>query len=300
MSQKIIPNIWCNQNADEAGEFYAGLLPHTTSKVTARYPDVVADWQAEFAGKTLTVDVDVDGFQLSLINAGDEFRPNPSISFMLNFDPVRFDGDRDAARASLDEVWAGLAEGGTVRMELGEYPFSPRYGWVEDRFGVNWQLILTNPEGESRPFLIPQLTFTESVDGKAREAAEFYASLFPDGEVGYIAVHPPESTHAQPGTVMFGEFELAGQCFSMMDGGPDHDFAFDCGISLEVRVADQDELDHYWNALTAVPEAEVCGWLADRYGLSWQIIPENMGELMSRPDAYTKMMGMKKLIIADF
>ncbi|MGO1507070.1 MAG: VOC family protein [Microbacteriaceae bacterium] len=300
MSQKIVPNIWFDRNAGEAGEFYAGILPGASAHVSATYPDDVADWQADFAGEALTVDLDVDGYLLTLINAGSEFRPNPSVSFMLNFDPLRFDGDRDAARSSLDAVWAALADGGTVRMELDEYPFSPRYGWVEDRYGVNWQLILTSPEGESRPFLIPQLTFTEAVDGKAREAAVFYASLFPDAGVGYLAVHPPQSTGAEPGTIMFGEFRLADQWFSMMDGGPDHDFAFDCGVSLEVRVADQDELDHYWDALTAVPEAEVCGWLADKYGLSWQIVPENMGELMERPGAYAKMMEMKKLIIDDF
>jgi predicted 3-demethylubiquinone-9 3-methyltransferase (glyoxalase superfamily) len=300
MSQKIIPNIWCDRNAEEAGEFYSGVLPHTTANVVARYPDEVADWQAEFAGEQLTVDVDVDGYRLTLINAGSEFRPNPSVSFMLNFDPLRFDDDRDAAREALGAAWAGLAERGTVRMELGEYPFSPHYGWVEDHFGVNWQLLLANPEGESRPFLIPQLAFTGDVDGKSREAAEFYASVFPDSEVGFIAEHPAGSAHAQPGTVMFGEFRLAGQWFSMMDGGPEHEFSFDCGVSLEVHVADQEELDRFWDALTAVPEAEVCGWLADRYGLSWQIVPENMGEIMARPGAYAKMMSQKKILIAEY
>lgn len=300
MSQKIVPNIWFDKNADEAGDFYAGLLPHTTAAVAATYPETVADWQAEFAGKTLTVDLDVDGYRLTLINAGPEFRPNPSVSFMLDFDPTRFGDDRDAARESLDAVWAGLSDGGRVRMELDEYSFSPRYGWVEDRYGVNWQLVLANPEGDTRPFLIPHLSFTRDVDGKAREAADFYTSLFPDSEVGYIALHSSQAVHARPGTVMFGEFRLADQWFSMMDAGPDHDFAFDSGVSLEVRVADQEELDRYWDALTTDPEAEVCGWLVDRYGLSWQIVPENMGELMARPGAYEKMMKMKKLIIDDF
>jgi len=298
MSQKIIPNIWFDQNADEAGDLYADVLPGTTARVGATYPEDVADWQADFAGKTLTVDV--DGYQLTLINAGPEFRPNPSVSFMLNFDPLLFDDDQDAARAALDRAWTGLSDGGVVRMELGEYPFSPRYGWVEDRYGVNWQLILTNPEGDPRPFVIPQLMFTESVDGRAREAAQYYSSLFPDSGLGHVAEHPPQSVQATPGTIMFGEFRLAGQWFSMMDGGPDHDFAFSCGVSFEVRVADQAELDRYWDALTAVPEAEVCGWLADRYGLSWQIVPENMGALMERPGAYAKMMGMSRLIIDDF
>ncbi|MGV2985020.1 VOC family protein [Microbacterium sp. AGC85] len=300
MSQKIIPNLWFDQNADEAGAFYTEVFPGATAIVGARYPDDVPDWQAEFSGKTLTVDLVIDGYLLTLINAGEQFRPNASVSFMLNFDPLRFDGDRDAARVALDETWARLADGGVVRMELGEYPFSPRYGWVEDRYGVNWQLLLTNPEGEPRPFLIPQLMFSGPVQNKAREAAEFYTSLFPDAEVGFIAEYPTQTGPADAGSVMFGEFRLAGQWFAMMDSGVEQDVRFDCGVSLEVRVADQDELDHYWNALTTVPEAEVCGWLADRYGLSWQIVPENMGELMQRPGAYAKMMEMKKLVIADF
>lgn len=300
MSQKIIPNLWFNQNADEAGAFYTDVFLGATATVGARYPDNVPDWQADFAGKTLTVDVVIDGYLLTLVNAGDEFRPNGSVSFMLNFDPLRFNGDRVAAKARLDETWAKLSDGGSVLMELGEYPFSPYYGWVQDRYGVNWQLLLTNPEGDPRPFLIPQLMFAGPVQNKAREAATFYASLFPDAEVGFIAEYPEKTGPADAGSVMFGEFRLAGQWFAMMDSAVEQDFTFTCGVSLEVRCADQEELDRYWNALTAVPEAEVCGWLADKYGLSWQIVPENMGELMERPGAYEKMMEMKKLIIADF
>lgn len=83
--------------------------------------------------------------ELTLINAGDEFRPNGSVSFMLNFDPLRF--DHDAASAALDQTWAKLSDGGTALMDHGEYPFSPRFGWVQDRFGVNWQL-LSDRSGE--------------------------------------------------------------------------------------------------------------------------------------------------------
>ncbi|MGY1552737.1 VOC family protein [Microbacterium sp. A588] len=300
MSQKIVPNIWCNQNADEAGAFYADVFPDTTATVGATYPNEIDEWQAQFAGKTLTVDVAIDGYLLTLINAGDEFRPNPSVSFMLNFDPLRFDGDRDTARASLDETWAKLSDGGSVMMELGEYPFSPRYGWVQDRYGVSWQLLLTNPEGEPRPFVIPQLMFAGPVQNLAREAATFYSSLFPAAGVGFIAEYPEQTGPADAGSVMFGEFRLAGQWFAMMDSAIVQDFTFDCGVSLEVRCTDQAEIDEYWNALSSMPEAEQCGWLADRYGLCWQIVPENMGELMARPGAYEKMMQMKKLIIADF
>ncbi|WP_298041259.1 VOC family protein [uncultured Microbacterium sp.] len=300
MSQKIVPNIWCTRNADEAGEFYADALPRTTAETSARYPMELPDWQAEFAGRTLTVDVSIDGFQITLINAGDEFSPNPSMSFMLNFDPLMFDGSADDARAALDETWARLAEGGRIIMALDAYPFSPHYGWVEDRFGVSWQLLLTNPEGEPRPFVIPQLMFCGPVQNRSREAASFYSGVLPGSGVGFIAEHRVQTGPAEPGTVMFGEFRLAGQWFSMMDSAIALDYTFTPGISLEVRCADQAEIDEYWDALSAVPEAEQCGWLTDRYGLSWQIVPETMGALMERPGAYEKMMEMKKLVIADF
>jgi len=300
MSQKIVPNIWCTRNADEAGAFYASVFDGATSTVTASYPDDAPDWQAEFAGRTLTVEVRIDDYRVVLINAGDEFHPNPSISFMLNFDPLAFDGDTDTARARLDEVWQELSNGGRVLMPLDAYPFSSHYGWVEDRFGVSWQLMLTDPAGEPRPFVIPQLMFAERVEGKARVAADFYASLFDDSGVGFIAEYPQETGPAAVGDVMFGEFQLAGQWFAMMDSAVEQDFSFTCGISLEVRCEDQAEIDRLWAALSAVPESEQCGWLADQYGVCWQIVPRNMDELMERPGAYETLLGQKKIVIDEY
>lgn len=299
MTQKIVPNIWCNHNAEEVAAFYASVLPGTTAIGGARYPDDVPDWQGSFAGETLTMDVVVQGYIMTLINAGDEFRPNPAISFILNFDPLAF-GDEVSARAALDDVWNALAEGGQELMPLGEYPFSPRYGWVQDRFGVSWQLMLTDPDGEPRPFLIPSLTFGGAAQNRAREAVDFYSSLFGGPGPSFVAEYPAPSGPAAAGAVMFCDFPLAGQWFAAMDSGMDQDFSFTPGISLEVRCADQTEIDRFWEALSAVPEAEQCGWLVDRFGVSWQIVPENMGELMDRPGAYQRMLDMKKLVIAEF
>ena len=85
-----------------------------------------------------------------------------------------------------------------------------------------------------------------------------------------------------------------------MDSGVEQPFTFSPGVSLSVQCADQAEIDRLWDALSAVPEAEQCGWLVDRAGVSWQIVPANMAELMAKPDAFAHMMPMKKLIIADF
>lgn len=300
MSQKIVPNVWFARNAEEAGVFYASVFRGATAEVASRYPNEVPAWQGDVAEQPLTVDLDVDGYRIVLINAGDEFRPNPSISFILNMDPLFFGGDASAARGRMDTLWNALVEGGRVLMPLQEYDFSPRYGWVEDRYGVSWQLMLTDPDGEPRPFIIPQLMFAGPVEGKAREAAAFYASLLDDSGIGFVAEYPEPVGPAAAGDVMFDEFRLAGQWFSMMDSAVEQDVTFTPGLSLEVRCEDQDEIDRLWDALTASPESEVCGWLADRYGVSWQIVPKNMGELLARPGAYATMMGQKKIVIAAY
>ena len=298
--QKIVPNIWFNRNAAEAAAFYTAAFPGSTSTVTARYPDEgLPGFQSEFAGAELTVDVEIDGYRLSLINAGSEFTPNPSVSFMLNFDPLLFRGDADAARARLDELWGSLTQGGTVMMELGDYPYSPRYGWVQDRYGVSWQLMLSDSDGDPRPFLMPSLLFGGAAQNRAREAVELYTSLFERSRIGLMVDYTQQTGPATPGAVMFSDFQLEGQWFTAMDSGVPQEDSFTCGVSLEVRCRDQAEIDRLWDALSAVPEAEQCGWLADRFGLSWQIVPENMGELMRHPGAYARMLEMHKLVIAE-
>lgn len=311
-TRRIIPNIWINREARAAGDFYAEALPFTTSRVDLRYPETgLPDFQRSFAGEPLVVALTVGGIRLSLINAGEEFRPTPALSFMLNFDPLLFAGDAGdtadataSAEASLDRTWAALTEGGTVRMEIGEYPFSPRYGWVEDRYGVNWQLMLTDPAGDPRPFVVPSLMFGRSSQDKAAEAADFYVGLLADTPGGSGTGHRfrygrptgPASAEA----LAFGEFRIGDQWFVANDMGTDHGFSFSEGVSLELRCADQAEIDRVWAALSAVPEAEVCGWLKDRYGVSWQIVPENLDTLLSRPGAYTRMLGMGRIVIDEF
>ena len=293
--QRITVNVWSQGTAEEAGRFYADAFPGARSEVTSRYPKTgLLPFQEPLAGKPLTVDVTVGAFRISLINAGAEFTPNPSISFLVNFDPLAFDGDPGEARAALDAVWDHLVDGGSVLMELGEYPHSPRYGWLQDRYGVSWQLMLTDPSGDPRPFIVPSLMFVGAVDGQAGAAIEKYTSLFPGSRRGISAPYPGSER------LMYADFQLFGEWFAAMDGGADdHAFSFDCGMSLEVACEDQAEIDTYWDALSAVPAAEQCGWLADEYGVSWQIVPANMGELMKHDGAFERMLEMKKIVIAE-
>jgi predicted 3-demethylubiquinone-9 3-methyltransferase (glyoxalase superfamily) len=221
------------------------------------------------------------------ISAGPFFTFNPSISFFVNFDPSQ---DSDAEK-HLDAMWEKLSQGGTALMPLDAYPFSKRYGWIQDKFGLSWQLILTNPDGERRPIIAPSLLFTDAVCGKAEEASNFYLSVFshqagntPDGTAskrGTMARYPKGMEPDREGTLMFTDFMLDGQWFGAMDSAREHNYAFNEAISFLVQCDTQEEIDYFWNTLSAVPQAEQCGWLKDQYGLSWQVAPTVMQEMMA-------------------
>lgn len=289
MPQKIVPCIWFDHVAAQAAEFYTSIFPDGRIIDVQHYPtEGLPDFQKDLAGAPLVVRFELAGYELTGINAGAEFPVNPAISFLLTVDPSR---DADAT-GRLDRLWEALSDGGTALMPLGEYPFSPHYGWIQDRYGVSWQL-MSDPAGGHRPFVTPALMFGSVNEGRADEAMSLYQSLF-DGRPGTLARHPGSG-----GRVMFADFLLSGQWFSAMDSAG-HDFTFNPGVSLMVRCDGQPEIDRLWGALSAVPAAEQCGWLADRFGVSWQIVPANLGELMSTPGAYPKLMGMKKIDVAAF
>jgi predicted 3-demethylubiquinone-9 3-methyltransferase (glyoxalase superfamily) len=149
--------------------------------------------------------------------------------------------------------------------------------------------------------ITPNLWF----DGNAKEAAEFYVSVFPDSKI-ISTEHYPKSTDEgladfqknMAGKVLTVEFELNGQHFTAINAGPE--FKFSEAVSFAISCKDQEEIDYYWEKLSAVPESEQCGWLKDKYGLSWQVVPSNMEELMAKPNAFASMMKMKKIVIKDF
>jgi predicted 3-demethylubiquinone-9 3-methyltransferase (glyoxalase superfamily) len=297
MLPKVMPNLWFNGNGAEATEFYVSLFPGSAITNTVNYPNEgLLDFQKDMAGKPLAIDFRLRDLDFSAINAGPEFKGNPSTSFMVNFDPA----SEDRAREHLDELWEKLSDGGKELMPLGEYPFSKHYGWVEDRYGFSWQLILTDPDGDPRPTIIPCLLFGGPNQNRAQEALDFYAAELPEVEVGNVMHYEQQTGPATPGSVMFAEFKLGGQWFAAMDSGVEQDFTFTEAVSFAVNCADQAEIDALWAKLSSVPEAEQCGWCKDPLGVSWQIVPQNMAELMARPDAYEHMMQMKKLVIADF
>jgi predicted 3-demethylubiquinone-9 3-methyltransferase (glyoxalase superfamily) len=165
-------------------------------------------------------------------------------------------------------------------MELGEYPFSKRYGWTADKYGVTWQVSLDDGHYQYRHRITPTLMYVGNVAGKAEEAMRFYASVLPESKVGDIARYPAGMEPDKEGTVMHGSVTLAGQEFFAMDSAQKHDFTFNEAISLIVNCDSQEEIDRYWYKLSAVPASEQCGWLKDKFGLSWQITPSDLEEML--------------------
>ena len=300
MSQKITPNIWCNNNAKEMGEFYTSVFEDSEVIHTAYYPkskeEGLADFQTDLAGKELTVQLRLADSEFVLINAGDTYKPTPAISFFVNFDP----STNDDAREQLDTMWNKLTEGGEVLMPLDKYPFSEHYGWVQDKFGVSWQLILTNPDGEPRPVIVPCLLFSGENNNRAEEAINYYMETFENSKAGNIVKYETDTGLAKAGSIMYGDVQLDGCWLAAMDSPAEHAFNFTEGISLSISCKDQAEIDAFWERLSKSPENEQCGWCKDQFGVSWQVVPQNTGELLSRPGAFQNMMKMKKLVIADF
>ncbi len=268
--QKIIPFLWFEKGAVEAAEFYSTVFPNSkVNHVTKLYDTPSGDCDE--------VAFELWGQQFMAISAGPLCRFNPRISFMINFDPSR----EANASQMLDKVWDNLALGGKELMPLGEYPFSKKYGWLEDKYGVSWQLILTNQEGEERPPIIPSLIFVGDDFGKAEAAMEYYLSVFQQSERGRVVYFPESVKQTEKHPILFSDFSLANEWFVAMDGEGEHHSDFNESISFIVLCDDQDEIDHYWQQLSAVRESEQCGWLKDQFGISWQVIPRELLQMMT-------------------
>lgn len=295
--QKIIPHLWYDKEAVEAAKFYTSVFPD--SKIT----------NTSVLRNTPSGDCDIVGFELwnhkfMSISAGPYFKFTPAISFIVNFDPLFFGSSEKAAREKIDEIWGKLIDGGKALMEIGEYPFSKRYGWVMDKYGLSWQLMLTDAAGEQRPPIIPSLLFVGNKCGKAEEAINFYLSVFKNAQAGSLHRYPAGMEPDKEGTVMFADFTLEDSWFAAMDSAHKHNFDFNEAVSLLVNCNDQAEIDYYWQKLSAAPEAEQCGWLKDKYGVSWQINPNVMDEMFAKGsqeqiDRVTQaFLPMKKMDIA--
>jgi predicted 3-demethylubiquinone-9 3-methyltransferase (glyoxalase superfamily) len=266
--QKIRPFLWFDGKAEQATTFYTSIFKN--SKIRS-----ISQMSATFQ---------LDGLEFIALNGGPQFKFSPATSFFAECE----------TREEVDEMWKKLSKGGTILMELAAYPFSEKFGWVQDKFGVSWQLNLAGRRQTITPFLM----FVGEQHGKAEEAMSFYISLFKDSSVTKIERYGAGDAEAE-GTVKHARFALNGQQLMAMDSGKEHPFTFTPAISFFVSCETQNEIDYFWEKLSAGGEKDRCGWLKDKFGVSWQIVPPILGELLDDKDEEKSERVMKAMLEMD-
>lgn len=273
--QKIVPSIWFDSNAEEAANFYISIFKNTRILNRSYYTNAGFEIHKKPAGSLLTIEFEIEGYKFLALNGGPAIKPNPSISFFYN----------TSSQEDIRSLWDKLLEGGNILMDLQEYSFSKLYGWVEDKFGTSWQLNMVSSD-EKIDTIIPSLLFTKNQAGNAENAVMYYRSIFKDSSIGQIYRYGKDDLPNKEEDVMYMDFILEKLPFTAMDSRLDHKFAFNEGISFIVYCNSQEEIDYYWNRLTegGDPSAQVCGWLKDKYGVSWQIVPLELDQMMLDKD----------------
>ncbi len=262
---KITPFLWFEGNAETAVAFYTSIFANASVGSTLRYGE---EGPGE-PGSVMTMDFQLEGQPFTALNGGPYASFTPAVSFFVSCH----------TRRELDTLWEKLSEGGQVLMPLEAYPFSERFGWVQDRFGISWQLNLEI----RRQKITPCIMFVGEQHGKAEEALGFYTALFEDARIARLERYEPGDGDLE-GTIKHAAFTLQGQEFIAMDSGLEHAFTITPAISFFVACADQAEIDRLWDALAADGEIQDCGWVADRYGVTWQIIPGTLIDMLQDED----------------
>ena len=274
MKKQITPCLWFNNQAKEAATLYCSVF--SKSKITSQSP--------------IVTEIEVSGQKFILIDGGPMYQPNASISFYYTCE----------SEQELEIIWNAFAKEGSIMMPVGKYPWSEKYGWITDKFGISWQLAL-GEIGEIGQKITPCLMFTGKQYGRVDEAIEHYTSIFKNVSIDTIRRYGANELPNREGKVKHAQIAVDGQKFKLMESVSEHQFTFTEGVSLTVYCETQEEIDYYWEQLTESGKESMCGWLKDKFGVSWQIIPSMLGKIMSDPSKAGKaaqaFMSMRKLNI---
>ena len=274
MKEKITPCLWFNNQAKEAAGLYCSVFAN--AKITSQSPIVTG--------------IDVAGQSITLLDGGPMYKPNPSISFFYVCETTE----------ELDRIWNAFGKEGTVLMALDKYPWSEKYGWINDKFGVSWQLALGNLSDTGQKITACFL-FAGKQYGRVDEAIAHYSSIFKNTTIDGILRYGANELPDKEGMVKHAQLNVNGQKLMLMESAQAHTFTFSEGISLTIHCDTQAEIDYYWEKLTESGEESMCGWLKDKFGVSWQIIPTILSKIMSDPSKAGKaaqaFMAMRKLNI---
>lgn len=287
--QKIRPCLWFNDNAEEAANFYTTLFPNSAIRTITKYNAESAAVSGRPEDSIMTVLYELDGLEFMGLNGGPMFQFTPAISFFVSC----------TSEAEVDSLYAALSAGGSVLMELGEYPFAKKYSWVVDRFGVSWQLILADRAQK----ISPALMFLGKNHGRAKEAMTHYTSIFRNSKIENIHLYGPGEMQPE-GCVAHASFVLDGYHVVAMDSGMQHNFEISHAISFMVNCDTQQEIDMFWTKLSESGAPSQCGWLADKFGVAWQVVPAMLEKILQSGDESKQhrtmdaLMHMTKLDIA--
>ncbi len=291
MLHKLTTCLWFDSNAEEAMEFYASIFEKAKIGSIAFYGEAGHEVHHRPKDSVMTAHLTIDDQELMGLNGGPVFTINPSISFYVTC----------KSEKEIDNLYKTLLDGGSVLMELNKYPFSEKYAWVSDKFGVSWQLNLTDKMLQK---VSPCLMFTGDQQGRAEEAIKFYTLTFKNSNVDYLIKY--EEGEPAAGMVKHAAFKLDGQQFIAMDSPIDHAFGFTPATSFVVNCKTQNEIDQMWEKLQADGGSpSQCGWLTDKFGISWQVVPTITERMMTdkdkakREQVLAAIMKMQKLDIAE-
>jgi predicted 3-demethylubiquinone-9 3-methyltransferase (glyoxalase superfamily) len=272
--RRITPSLWFDRQAEEAANLYVSTFKNSRVRSVTRASKAGFETHGIPEGTVMTLEFEIEGQRFIGINGGPLFKFTPAISFLVSCE----------TKQTVDDIWKRLSEGGKALMELGAYPFSERYGWIQDRYGLSWQIMFS---GERRvdQKITPTLMFVGENCGKAETAIRFYTSVFKKAAIGPVMRYGKGQEPNREGTLQHAAFTLEDQAFAAMDSALEHNFTFNEAISLMVECQTQREIDYYWEKLTGEGGQEsMCGWLKDKFGVSWQVNPTVLGAMLQDLD----------------
>ncbi|HEX6191425.1 MAG TPA: VOC family protein [Chitinophagaceae bacterium] len=276
----IIPCLCFKDRAEEAMNNYISLFKDSHCGPVIRLDEAILHELSRLPpelrfgspGSMLYASFELCGQKFFAVNGGPHFKFTPAISFFVHC----------ASKKEVDHLFEKLSDNGNVLMPLDNYGFSERFGWLQDKYGVSWQL---NLAGDKLPkqLIVPFLMFVGDKYGKAEEAINFYVSSIPGSDIVSITRYPANGAEPE-GTVQHAMFTLLSKNFMAIDSSHPHAFTFTDGISFYINCDTQEEIDQLWEGLATGGEQQECGWVKDRYGVSWQIAPAIIEELRKDPD----------------
>ncbi|MEX0720038.1 MAG: VOC family protein [Balneolaceae bacterium] len=290
--QKITPNLWFDNQAEEAAEFYISVFGEGSGITNiTRYSEEGQEIHGRSAGSVMTVEFELAGYKFIGLNGGPHFTFTPAISFYVTYE----------TEEEVDNIWRKLSGSGTTLMELDKYDWSEKYGWVQDKYGLTWQISLGKLEDVGQK-ITPSLMYVDE-NGRAEEAVNLYTSIFNNSDITGI-LHYGAGQNQPEGSVMHSQFSLNDEVFMAMDTSPEHaDYTFNEAVSLHINCESQEEIDYIWENFSADTKAEQCGWLKDKFGVSWQVVPTALYQMLEDKDeekvkrVTRAMLQMKKLDI---